>query len=113
MCLTCWEKHGSSKIVNAKVKKALLLISDVYDHHAAAGGLHVVIDDWNIEDEMISGSIATIKSKEYMKPEDAWMTKPTPERRRAELKCARHLLKMTIDERNSALWHELTRTTPK
>jgi len=51
MCLSCWKSYGRPSVLNNAVIEAAGLIRTVYEHHAAGGNLHVVLDDWNIEDE--------------------------------------------------------------
>lgn len=100
MCLGCWESFGSSKIMNEKVAAAMLLIRRVYHFNCAGGGLHVQLDDWNIEDAHFSPEAreCTIAFQEHQKFEDA--------AKQAELECFDAMAKMTLEERNSALYFE-------
>ena len=53
MCETCWREYGSPQIINPLIRRAEKLIARVYEHGSVGGNLHIVIDDWNIEDEHI------------------------------------------------------------
>jgi hypothetical protein len=50
MCYGCWEEAGKPQIDNARVRAAVSLIEDVYQHSCVGGNLHIVLDDWNVED---------------------------------------------------------------
>lgn len=88
MCMGCWEKYGSPKIVNRKTLTAKILIGDVYYHHLAGGGLHVLLDDWNLD-----------CLTRYSCEDDV----QEPERVRAEERCLKSFIEMTEAERASAL----------
>jgi hypothetical protein len=51
MCLGCYEEAGKPKIYNDKVKEAVNLIKEVYEHSCVGGNLHVQIDDYNLSDD--------------------------------------------------------------
>lgn len=54
MCIDCWNDHGSPAIWNEDVRKAVELIREIYRNDEMGNPLHVVLDDWNIEqDEFI------------------------------------------------------------
>lgn len=95
MCYTCYQKMGKPQIVNDKTKKAAELISVVYEYHGAGGALHIVIDDWNLEDDSL------VFCKKWIDSEDHKET--TEDQRRAERECLAMLEQMTIEERASAL----------
>jgi len=64
----CWEKYGSPKIVNKRTIAAAKAADRVYEFHGAGGGLHCLLDDWNLEDpfcERYTGADAE-KSQEEM-----------------------------------------------
>ena len=48
MCETCWQKYGSPQHMTRRVRALARLMDRVGD---VGGGLHVVLDDWNLEDE--------------------------------------------------------------
>jgi hypothetical protein len=50
MCEECWEKWGSPQIDNPQVRHAVAMIADLYREHLVGGHLHIVVDDWNLED---------------------------------------------------------------
>lgn len=87
MCMDCWNKYGAPKIVNSKTLGAQELIDEVYVHHAAGGGLHVLLDDWNLH--CVTDRFESIND--------------TPEQVEAELRCLRAFREMTEEERASAL----------
>lgn len=99
MCQGCWKELGSPKIVNEKTISAQPLIDAVYEHHAAGGSLHIVLDDWNLGDSMVSHCRSiTENPPDYMKDDN-----PSAERKAAELACCSALENMTVEERASAL----------
>lgn len=53
MCHGCWEEWGSPQIDTPKVREAAAAIHDVYTqpHGGVGGGLHVQLDDFNIDDQ--------------------------------------------------------------
>lgn len=92
MCLDCWEKYGSDKLDNPVVRNLLALNYEVYDQPEgdSGGGLHIVLDDWNITDENIVWCI------------EHGLTE-------VERRCADAFLAATLAERNSALYLEWTK----
>lgn len=50
MCFGCWEDAGKPAIDTPAVRAAALAIAEVYEHSCVGGNLHIVLDDWNIED---------------------------------------------------------------
>ena len=95
MCFECWrDQYNSSYIINDKTKKAVKLIKEVYKYHGAGGSLHIILDDWNLEDSHVDFCGKVISLNEYDDP---------PELLDAELKCYEALKKMSIEERASAL----------
>lgn len=53
MCEVCWAEYGEPMIINDAVKLAAKLITELYDENSVGGNLHIITDDWNIEDEHI------------------------------------------------------------
>ena len=53
MCMDCWQRRGSPSTITPAVRAVLPLIDAVYEHHAAGGGLHIVLDDWNVDDQAL------------------------------------------------------------
>jgi hypothetical protein len=62
MCRHCWEEEGAPRIDTPAIRSARDLIQRVYDFNDVGGGLHVVVDDWNIEDDDLV--------KRYAAPDD-------------------------------------------
>ena len=98
MCLGCWNEYGCPQIRNEKVEAAVGLIKKVYEFNMAGGGLHVMIDDWNLEDVFFNASakeelIAFQKHHKFTEDQVA-----------AELECFDALAAMTVRERASALY---------
>lgn len=92
MCLSCWEDYGSHKLRSDKIKNAVDAINKVYEYSLVGGNLHIVVDDWNIEDHNL-----LFCEKEISKEEDK-------EQRDVEQECFDILFSMTIEERNSTLY---------
>ena len=89
MCMSCWQKYGSPMIRNKKTLAAVPLIAEVYEHSHAGGGLHVLLDDWNLE--FVSERYSDADNEE------------SNEAIVAEEKCLKAFQEMTIEERASAL----------
>ena len=53
MCHSCWEQFGSPVLDTPIVRAAVALIGRVYELHVTGGGVHCIVDDFNIEDEYI------------------------------------------------------------
>lgn len=50
MCRSCWEEAGSPSQITVGTAVAAAAGELVYEHHAAGGGLHCLLDDWNVGD---------------------------------------------------------------
>jgi len=96
MCINCWREYGSPEIKNERVDKAIELIGKVYECHGAGGGLHIVLDDFNIDNDSVQFCVCHINQVEYQ--ENA-----SPGRLKAERECLVLLRGMTMMERASAL----------
>lgn len=55
MCYGCWEEMGKPSDVTPEIDRAAALVRRLYDlpEGAAGGNLHIVTDDWNLEDEHV------------------------------------------------------------
>lgn len=55
MCYSCWEDEGKPQIDTPAVRQAALAVERLHDHPAgcAGGAMHVVTDDWNIDDDSV------------------------------------------------------------
>lgn len=94
MCYGCWEEIGKPSIINDSVKEAAKKIAAVYDIHAAGGRLHMILDDWNVEDEYIVSNWSYLADPENRENRD---------QEEAEFSCLKTFEKLTLDERYSAL----------
>ena len=94
MCIHCWEKMGSPSIINDKTKEAARLIENVYVYHGAGGYGHIVLDDWNLEDDNVEWCLGRVEENEWgYDKKELEVTK----------KCLETLLQMSEEERASAL----------
>lgn len=50
MCTDCWDEMGRPAIDTPKVREAARLVRELYQEHCTGGPLHIVVDDWNLED---------------------------------------------------------------
>ena len=91
MCYGCWKEYGSPMIRNEPVMECSRLIAGVYELAAAGGNLHIVIDDWNLED----GSLEFCKEGIDEEAMD--------DKRQAESKCLKAMKALNFDERASAM----------
>ena len=96
MCYGCYEEFGKPTIVNDLTKAAAVAIARVYECRCAGGNLHIVVDDWNLDDEDIAFCIKYIGNGGFEGQDD-------PEKLIAESECAEMLKRMTLEERVSAL----------
>ena len=99
MCMGCWDKYGRPIIVNDKTEAALALVRQVYDvpYGGAGGHLHIVLDDWNLEDSSIEYCQRGHSDPEWLGTPMSWKLTDV------EAKCAEAFLAMTMDERASCL----------
>lgn len=106
MCQACWMQAGAPTIDTPAVRAAAVLIAKVYEFSTVGGGLHVIVDDFNIED-------SSILAGRFEREEDS------AEKIAAETACLDALAKMTVQERASALalhdhyWHIRPETEPR
>lgn len=87
----CYERGGSPGIDNDRVRAAAKLIKQVYEHALSGGGLHVLLDDWNVDHDSFC---------ERYTGHDADYTKEEIE---VEESCAKAMRLLTVEERLSAL----------
>lgn len=50
MCIDCWQEMGSPKMLPSSAGEAIQLIERLYELDGSGGRLHIVTDDWNLED---------------------------------------------------------------
>lgn len=53
MCIQCWDGAGRPANRSPVIDRAVELVRALYDIHAVGGPMHVVVDDWNLEDEFL------------------------------------------------------------
>jgi hypothetical protein len=83
MCEGCYRDYGSPKPDDA-ARAVVPLIDAVYDDGGVGGGLHVVVDDWNLEDEHLIWCLGQGLSED-------------------ERQCAEALLALSLEQRAAAL----------
>lgn len=90
MCHGCWSgEYGEAQIDTPEVRAAAVLVARVYEFSGVGGGVHCVVEDWNIEDEFLDGR--------YSRPDDP------PEQVLIENELLAALRTMTLAERASVL----------
>lgn len=94
MCVGCWEKAGKPIIDNRQVHRAAKACSAVYEHSCVGGNLHIILDDWNVED----GNLAFCADYVKVNPHDY-----PAEQLEYERHCLEALRPLSVDERYSAL----------
>ncbi len=99
MCLTCYEKYGSPKIINEKIEKVVFLLEQLYEFCCVGGALHVIVSDWNLEDVHFQLCYEYIDDLEREYEDEVIMQ----EQKIVEKKCLDALKELTIEERASAL----------
>lgn len=109
MCDGCWEEDGCPQIDTLAVREAAVAVAAVYaqEYGACGGNLHVVLDDWNVEDESLAFCRQQIASGGY-KPQPRWpgCMKRRPdsaEELAVEMRCHDLFKALTESERRSAL----------
>lgn len=70
MCLGCYKDEGSPAIINDKTISAAKLIDEVYDYFPSGGPAHVVIDDWNFEDNHVDFCLLDAEPDGWSEPMD-------------------------------------------
>lgn len=96
MCEGCYEEYGRPAIINDRTLAAAALAARVYEFSAVGGNLHIVLDDWNIEDDNLEFCAKQIADGGYE-------GRDSPEELAVEKECCEAFMAMTLDERASAL----------
>ena len=96
MCYDCWASYGKPIIINGIINRLAKLIDVLYKYHGAGGGLHIIVDDWNLEDSHVEFCEQNIAKEEYIK-----LCPKT--RLNTEKACIKLLKSLSIQERASAL----------
>lgn len=102
MCEGCYEEYGRPAIITDRTLAAAELVRQVYDFSGVGGNLHIVVDDWNIEDDNLEFCSKEIAAGGYFDPKYP-EEKPSSEQLAVERRCCDALMRMTLDERASAL----------
>lgn len=96
MCRSCWVEAGSPMISSPEIKNAASLAHKVYMFHCTGGGLHIVLDDYNLDDD----SVAWCRSYLEERGED---THWSDESYTAQMECLVAFEGLTEHERYAAL----------
>ncbi len=95
MCYGCYEEAGFPAIVNEKTKAAAALIDKVYEFSCVGGNAHIVVEDWNLEDDNIRWCLDEALKTNVHGADAAQLA--------AESACLEALLMLSGDERASAM----------
>lgn len=98
MCEGCWEEYGSPKILTKDTILAGALIKDSYEINGVGGNLHIVVSDWNLEDEDVKFCEDMILRKNGEEP-----IFPDENLLNVEKQLLPLLKKFSVDERASCL----------
>lgn len=94
MCRGCYEEQGSPIAVCETTQQAVDVINEIYRLNNVGGNAHIVVDDWNLEDEHI----------DFCLDQRNWVFRDASDEQKACEKHALMLLKdMTIDQRFTVL----------
>lgn len=95
MCYGCYEEEGKPSIVNDATKEAAILTNAVYEFSCSGGNCHIVLDDFNIDDDSI----------EYCLNEglEDNLHEHTAEQLKIERECLLAFKALSVAERASAL----------
>ena len=96
MCYSCWEDWDKPAIDTPAVREAALAVIGVYEYHAAGGNMHIVLDDWNIEDEHVVWCRNKIADGGFFGDDSS-------EQLAVELRCCDLFLALSESERAAAL----------
>jgi hypothetical protein len=93
MCRNCWVEAECPRIVTEKTLIGADLIQAIYDtDDGGAGGIaHIVVDDWNLDDNSINYCL---------KEKDSGLCEETV---KASIACLIYLKTLTHEERYSAM----------
>jgi hypothetical protein len=93
MCSACWSEEGEPAINTPAVREAAAAVEAVYNHSCVGGNLHIVLDDWNIEDDSLEFCRVQIERGDH----------GTEEERATERRCHDLMRALSVPERASAL----------
>ena len=63
MCHGCYEEYGAPTLDTPAIRRAAAAVERLYETHGAGGFMHIVTDDWNLEDEHVAfcGSVRCVE----------------------------------------------------
>lgn len=117
MCYGCWEKAGKPQMDTPLVRAAADAVAALYDHEdcGAGGNLHIVTDDWNVDDDSLAFCLYCIEHAGQMPLDDTApeihkryneqrrLSPDAPSKLAVERACHDALARLTEDERYAAL----------
>lgn len=53
MCEQCWEEAGKPTDPPPGMDRFVALVEELYEAHPTGGPLHVVLDDWNLDGDIV------------------------------------------------------------
>lgn len=95
MCYGCYEELGKPKVKTEKVLAVVSLIEYIYSYSDTGGNAHVILDDWNLEDEYIMRCIDVALVENIYESSKTQLE--------IEKQCLEKFLSLSMDERASAL----------
>ncbi len=93
MCMGCFEEYRSDveKIpVTQDILDAVEAVNVVYQHSLTGGGMHIVTDDWNLDDDDVDFCLRTIPTDSHYGDTDS---------QTADLHCAQIFRALTVPQR--------------
>ena len=105
MCWECWAEDGYPSQTSPAIQRAAQLVRKVYGHWPTGGPMHVVIDDWNLDDGSVRGCRDAEPRHYYPQPYDAGPPENFGKAMTAARELADLLLAMPEPDRAAALAH--------
>lgn len=62
MCLDCYKTYGSPVVRTAKTRDAVQAVRDLEYRHCTGGYMHLVTDDFNVEDHVLDSCLEYIEA---------------------------------------------------
>lgn len=115
MCYGCWEEVGKPTIDTTAVRAAAEAVAAVYEYSCVGGNLHIVLDDWNLDDGNLEFCRQCIEGAGVMPLDGSTfpahlryndkkrLNADPPEQLAAEQRCYELFRALTEEERASAL----------
>lgn len=95
MCQGCYAEAGSPKPQNAATISVAALVCNVYSYSSVGGNAHIVLDDWNVDDEAIDWCL-TVALSDNVHEADRHQLE-------AERLCLEAMRALPLDQRYAAL----------